>query len=212
MSKQENEASDHKLGTLYEIGLKHFQAREYRKCVDLWNGALRFDSQNYRALTFLALAHEQLGELDACKQCLEEAVQIAPDYPKAWNNLGNVHRKTGELFRAEECYRNAIEHSPGSADYRYNLAITFLDTLQYQEAIREFLYYRRLRPNDDEVLVPMAGAYYQVANNEKALQCLRVYLKARPATQRFAQLRAQMRVIRTSLEDQGEPAPPGPAQ
>jgi len=187
-------------------GLAAFQAQEYTVAVDRWESLLQHDRSNYRIMVYLSLAYNRMEAPELARGALMRAVKIEPRYAKAWNNLGNSFRDTGELFRAIDAYEKAVDLSPASADYRHNLAITYLDTLQYEPAIEQLRQYRALVPDDDTILSLLASAYYQSGMPAKALSCVLKYLQRHPNTSQLARMRAQVRFLRT-LADSGKPAP-----
>lgn len=192
--------SQQELEQLMEDGLTAFNADDYETTIKKWEEVLNHDPENYRILVYLSLVYTRMGAPELARGALIRATKIQPRYAKSWNNLGNSFRETGELFRAVDAYEKAVKLKPRSGDYRYNLAITYLDTLDYEKAIEQFRHYRIIDPDDDSILLLLATAYYQTDQPQKAFNCVRVFLQRHPKTRKFPRLRAQMKLLRGVIE------------
>ncbi|NEP44328.1 MAG: tetratricopeptide repeat protein, partial [Okeania sp. SIO2H7] len=102
----------------YELGSIYLDKKLYVQAVELFQKALKVDSENksdeekakiYNALGFAYFAKEQY---DIAIRQYKEAVKLAPDYAIAYNNLGHAYEKKKLTAQALEAYEEALKLEP----------------------------------------------------------------------------------------------------
>ncbi|MBI4615662.1 MAG: tetratricopeptide repeat protein [Planctomycetes bacterium] len=195
-----------KLQTLYQIGLNYFNEKEYERAIECWEGAIFFDPENFRAWTFMGLAHCEMGRMEEGIRLYRKALDIEPRYAKAWNLLGNAFRTTGELFRAVEAFEKANEIDPGNIAIAYNLAITYFEVMEYEKAIRLFHLVLEKEGTAGDILLDLSNSYYRIDRYQTADEYLERYLDLHPDTPERDRLLTARRLLRRfQIDDAQKP-------
>jgi tetratricopeptide (TPR) repeat protein len=132
-----------------------------------------------------------LRTVDALR-CLEVWLGREPDNTQALYLRGNLFRQTDSLQNASADYRRVIELDPERNDARWNLAVALLAIGRYQEADGHLRILRRLRPDDEEVLVRLAVCNHRMGRPREARPLLDAVLARQPDHGLALLTRAQM--------------------
>ena len=86
-----------------------------------------------RGVSFMGLLELEKAEAD-----FKKSVELNPSLPENYNNLGIAKRRIGHVEEAIDYYRKAIEMKPDYADAHLGLAMSLLETQQFEEGWKEF--------------------------------------------------------------------------
>src|SRR5215831_8621294 len=86
-----------------------------------------------RGVSFMSLSQFYKAEAD-----FKKSLELNPVLPETHNNLGIMKRRVGLIEEAIEYYRKAIELKPDYADAHLGLAMSLLETQQFEEGWKEF--------------------------------------------------------------------------
>jgi predicted Zn-dependent protease len=117
--------------------------------------------------------------LDALS-CLDNWLEREPNNPQAWFLRGNVHRQVNAVQKYVDDYRNVIDLDPSRGDARQPLALGLVEVGRYEEALTHLEYVRQRRPEDPEVLVPLARCLSGLGQGEQARELLDRVLTKHP--------------------------------
>lgn len=76
-----------KIATLINQSLAHYNARDYRACIDDCNKVLAMDARNTTAYNNICSAYNMMSKFDSAVIYCSRAVEIDPNYTQAANNL-----------------------------------------------------------------------------------------------------------------------------
>jgi tetratricopeptide (TPR) repeat protein len=68
---------------------------------------------------------------------LTRAVELDARYAEAWNDLGVIQRQQGKLKTSIECFHKAIDAKPRFESARYNLALAFEASHDFDAALKQ---------------------------------------------------------------------------
>lgn len=88
---------------------------------------------------------------------------------RSLNNQAILFAKNGEYQEAIACLKRAITVEKSNSLLWFNLAITYRDAGDLDNAINTMEYAYRLNPEDEEILENLANLHYAAGNNESAL-------------------------------------------
>ncbi len=95
---------------------------------------LRFDPDNYAALTMLGLVYLHPGSFEQARLLLEHAVAVQPDGAEALIDLGYLDDATGDPAAAASCYRRAIAGDPLRPEAYINLGYDLAARKNFDQA------------------------------------------------------------------------------
>ena len=70
------------------LAVLYFVARDYAASVNLFNEALKYDTENYSLWNKLGATLAHLGRADEAIEAYNRALELKPNYVRAWVNLG----------------------------------------------------------------------------------------------------------------------------
>jgi tetratricopeptide (TPR) repeat protein len=121
--------------TYFDLGMAHFEAREYAHAVDMFTKALRLslgdlaETHLYRGISYAYLA-----AYDKAMDDFNEAVRRNPYLADAYNERGNLLRMNEDYERAIHDYDAAITLDSAHFAAYYNRALAYERIGQYAAA------------------------------------------------------------------------------
>ena len=94
---------------------------------------------------------------------------LAPDVDAGYENMGNVYLREGKYQDCIPYYQKALQIEPYWANYS-NLGTAYFFLKQYVDSAAAYEKAVALNPNDSEVVVNLADAYYWSGQQDKARQ------------------------------------------
>jgi Tfp pilus assembly protein PilF len=134
-------------------------------------------------------------------RCLEVWLRKQPENTQALYLRGKLFHQTDSPQKASEDYRRVVELDPERDDARWNLAIALVTIGRYQEADGHLRILRRLRPDDDEVLVRLAVCNHRMGKSREARPLLDAVLARQPDHALALLTRAQMALSDGNLSE-----------
>jgi serine/threonine-protein kinase len=151
-------------GAYASLGNAQEAEATYRKAIALrpryWLG--------YNSLGGFYFSHGRFPEAAAM---FGQVVSIAPDSFRGWSNLGGAYIREGRYAEAIEMLQRSISIRPTYAAYS-NLATTFFELRQFDDAARE--YTRALQVDDRDYVVwgNLGNAYFYAGHRDRAAPAL----------------------------------------
>ena len=130
--------------------------------------------------------------------------------PRGYDTLVAQGRKLserGHSREAQKLFEKALEERREGVEAHIGLAYCFLDSEHYSSAIDRFQHVLRLSPGNGDALIGLAETYKVRADNERALDYYRQYLKAFPAGSKAEMARANIRDLEPDVA-RSKSAPP----
>jgi len=99
---------------LYNLGVLYYAQRQFDMAARNFEGVLKGDPANMRALQFLALSYAESGEAARARRALDLALKRAPRSVEAWLAASSFHLKLKEFPEALAAAKQAarLERSP----------------------------------------------------------------------------------------------------
>jgi tetratricopeptide (TPR) repeat protein len=107
---------------------------------------LQSEPGNTAALNRLGVLLGRKGYLGLAAGCFNDVMRLAPDFPGGWSNLANIHYEKGEFPKAVELYRRALELDPANAQVHVEIALTYAEMGDFEQARRHYLAAVKLNP------------------------------------------------------------------
>jgi len=149
---------------LYSIS-KNVEAERY------YREALEIEPKNVLALTFMALNKLVLNQLDESKEYIMKALEINHHHEYILFCAGRIMYARKEFEDAKRYLIKAVELNP-DIETQNNLALTYYELGEYQQAINIFNNLLLKFPKNVSVLMSLAKCYEQMDDNDKALEYL----------------------------------------
>jgi protein O-GlcNAc transferase len=152
--------------TMKALGQLYLLQKNYDKSVEYYKMYNSGNSTDAEAHYNLAQVYKEKGDLAEAEKSYQAAVRVDPKYAQAYFNYGNllateaklhndsaqISEKEGNSAEAEEskraadrkfraaisAYKSAIAADPGSEKAYYNLALSYMKTEQYPEALQAY--------------------------------------------------------------------------
>ena len=184
------------------LGQIHARRREWAEAETAYQEALRLDPEHVEAQEALAKVLWDQGKQEAAQAAYQRALEIRqragqPKAPAAASDdplaeralLGYAYLNAGQYDRAIAIFEEVLDQRPDHADFHRYLGNAyywqgraagasggqFLD-----RAIAEYERARQLAPDDNLLLVQLAGAYHEAGRDEEALQAYLAAVQAQP--------------------------------
>ncbi len=117
------------------------------------------------------------AELDRSSVLLQRAISANPQNQRARYLLAVVYQRQGDPESAENELRTAIRNAPSSTAPHMRLAILLRERGRYKEALKEFHFVERLRPNYLLTVYFEGMTYKDMGVCGKAVQYLNKFMK-----------------------------------
>jgi tetratricopeptide (TPR) repeat protein len=111
-----------------------FQKGQYRKARDLYERALKQNSNDPETLYMLGSIHGQNGQYERAVEYFQRTLKLQPGAVVAWCGLGAALKQLRCYPEAEHAFRKAVSLKPGFADAKLELAGTLLHQQKRDEA------------------------------------------------------------------------------
>jgi serine/threonine-protein kinase len=123
----------------------------------------------YNSLGAFYFSH---GRFPEAAQMFSQVVSIAPDSFRGWSNLGGAYIMEGRYAEAIEMFQRSISIRPTYAAYS-NLATTFFQLRQFDDAAREYTQALQLDDRSYVVWGNLGNAYYYAGHRDRAATVLK---------------------------------------
>ncbi len=128
-------------------------------------------------------AYAGLGLLDRAKTDFYDALSLDADLLEAYTALGEVSLQEGNATTAIRVFLRLLDEQPGNATTSLNLGRAYLMDLRLREAVQELEMLQYLYPEDREVDIWLAQAYYlyslELKDRSRFREALDAHNKAR---------------------------------
>lgn len=108
--------------------------RQYQKCFDYANDALRINDQLFMAYFIKGYAHFELGDSSLFVSSVQTALELNPDFYEGYAMLGSFY-STIDSDLALDYYRSALEVKPNDSQAMYGIGIYLQNQGRIDEAV-----------------------------------------------------------------------------
>jgi tetratricopeptide (TPR) repeat protein len=108
------------------MGIIYDDRGEYKKAIEYYQRALKYDKNNVVTYRNLALAYKHMGDLDEAAHTIEKGLELDPGNVNNQILLGNILYEKGDLIGALMRFEKALEIDSNNATALYNLALTLI--------------------------------------------------------------------------------------
>jgi len=172
---------------MVKLGNYYFGKGDLKNAVSQWAKGLEVDPENVNARYNMSLANMQLGKLDDARDELQKVVNMKPSAAN-YSALGHVYMLQGKYNDAVDMNRKAVDLDPKSYEAWGNLASAYQwgpgqhdKALEaYAKAIDLAETARAKTPEDNNLLMVLAGYYASSGKADKSLPLVRKVLARAP--------------------------------
>jgi len=128
---------------LEELGDQFRGVRNYLAALDCYREAVRKHA-TAGVYNKIAISELMMHRFNEAEKAAKKAIHKDKHMPDAWNNLGVTYYSRKECIKEKHCdeairsYQKAIDLNPESASYHNNLAVVFMDSGQFDQAMAEY--------------------------------------------------------------------------
>lgn len=105
-----------------QLALQHHRANRLEDAEAIYEGVLRINPENLKALLGRGKILLQRGDLVQSESCLRKALSLEARPAEAWYTLGRVMELKNQWPDAERCYRQVTALNPGVGTAHRQLA------------------------------------------------------------------------------------------
>ncbi len=142
--------------------------------------ALRLNSSDREALTWLAVARRTQRNFEVSIEILNKVLQIEPGNVESLNLLGSNLISLGRGDEAEDYLRRSIEQDPKNAAGFANLGMCLRLQNRGEEALQAFVQARKLEPNLAQNHLQVFKQLQQLSRWSEALEAIQIGLQVHP--------------------------------
>ena len=160
------------------LSLTYYQNKDYQKCIDAANEALKLKPDYVEAYNNICSAENMLGNYDEGIKAGLQALKINPDYQLAKNNLIDGQQRKAKI----EAIRADIKRQPSEGNY-INLSLVYYNLGSFQkcaDAAQKALEYN---PKSVVAFNNICSAYNMLKIWDKAIEAGENGLKLDPSNQ-----------------------------
>ena len=183
------------LGDIYTI------LNNPKKALNMYQNALKTDSNNTEIHLKLARTYEQLNDytsslkeynyaletsaerediLSSLERIWQKKVDESPQDAEAHSNLGVVYQKEKRYSEAMSEYKKAEQYNPSNLNTKINIGTLYQEQKNYNEAINTYNSILQLQPQNVNVLTYKAECMKALNRNEDAVSLYKAVLSIDP--------------------------------
>lgn len=98
----------------YNLGYAKLIDGSFTEAINIFDQALKINSNCSEAYLGLGIAYRQLNQLDKALESTLKALQYNPNYYKAYYNLGLIYEQQGNKKEALNAYKTFVKKVPES--------------------------------------------------------------------------------------------------
>lgn len=148
------------------IGQIRLYQEQYAEALECLEKALELDPE-LLVYDFRASAKRGLGDLDGALEDIKLAIEYEPDNPDYLIDLGSILAEMNQTAEALEVFNRVVALQNSAEAFRFR-GLLFMETLDYEKAVRDFDEAVRLGAKNADVFLNRGEALYQLGEREKA--------------------------------------------
>ncbi len=156
----------------YNYGLALFHLGRRDEALAQWQRAYALDNDDPRFAEAMGMILTGTDDAAAITY-FDRAAKLGADRPDFHNNFGLLLRRLGQTSRAESEFMEAVERDPANDEYRRNLALLYMVSHRFDEAVP--LWERLLAedPDDRTYRIYLARAYLGLGRFDSSIAVLK---------------------------------------
>ena len=135
--------------TLLEIGMCLYSLALYTDAIPYFRSAIKADSENLEAQTWLAMAHEELEEYNMAFLIYDHIIEQDPSYLNAYINKGTLEMSIDKYKEATGTFSQVIKINPDFYKAYFGIALCFDKLGKYRDAKRYYTKFISIKPHGD---------------------------------------------------------------
>lgn len=125
-------------GVHYLAGVAALQLQQVRLAIEHLRSAVQFDPERADYYAQYARALAMAHQLREAARVADKAMELPPTDAPSFDTLGTVYSRAHAHEKAAHAFRRAVELRPDHANYRFNLATSFMFFGDIESAEREY--------------------------------------------------------------------------
>ncbi len=152
------------------------QKGELRGAEDKLRTALAEGARDPEVHNLLGFICDQTMRDSEALSHFQKALELAPGSGRVHNNLGAYYFRRGQLDPALIQFKQALDSNPQDLTANHNTGLIYLQQSKAAEALLYLEKAKSLRPADAGVLFNLARCYFDLGQDEKAIQSIQEIL------------------------------------
>jgi len=128
-------------------GIRLHDQHRYAEAIQLYNGLLKRDPNNTRAIYEMGYSYAANHQLQKAMETADRGIRIAKNPTMLYLLKGNCLDDLGKPREALACYRDGLKRSPDEYLLYYNMGLTLFRMKKYGKAEKAFQHSSVLNPN-----------------------------------------------------------------
>ncbi len=153
-----------KADDLVEVGNAALDSGDAQRALDLLSRAAALEPARKDLWNPLGLAHLRLDQFDDAVAAFRKQIEIDPGDGVAYNYLGVTLVRQQKLDEAAAAFRKQLDHNPLDKFARASLGLLLVQQKKYSEAIPELDKAAVLAPENSQLQITLAEAYFNAGN------------------------------------------------
>ena len=170
------------------LGLSYFQAEEYKKSLEVFQGGLRVEPGNAELHFNIGAVYDKLNRFNDLVRSMEETIRLNPEHANALNYLGYSYADRGvELEVALDLIRRALVIKPNDGYYLDSLGWAYYKLGKMNEALVELKRAASRIPDDPVIQEHLGEVYLKKSLLEEAKEAWLTALELDPKNQKLVE-------------------------
>ena len=159
---------------VYQLSYSHYASGQIEKAISVAEKAIKLDSKNYKALSFLAMLNMQIDQKEVSNQLLKESKLLNNMYEFTHFYLGVLHESQGEYEEAITHYTSALLIQPNFYEAGYNLTNCLFNSGRIVDATKLIVFLTtRQKFFEAELMNSLAVSLFEAERSAAAIQLLK---------------------------------------
>lgn len=156
--------------TWYDIGIQHFNKKEYEEALRAFNNVIRYDSMNALAWHDRGSLLRILGRPKAGMQSIRKAIRLNPYQALFYANLASAFKEINEYDSAIWAYNRALELDSANHIFLNSRGTVKAKLEDYQGAIEDYSAALRIKTDYPFAWNNRGNAYYHLRAYQDAVR------------------------------------------
>lgn len=166
---------------LNEKGVIELKAGHLLQAAELFQRALRLQSDLAVANSNLGATYNALGRYQEAIDCLEQALRSKPNYAEAHYNLGFAYLRLDQYRDAVAAYKEALRFAPNFAEAQNSLGVAYNNWGKRDEATRSYQRAIQLKPDYAEAYNNLGTVQAEMGHYKQAMASFRNAITIKPS-------------------------------
>lgn len=150
------------------LGQVYLQSGRFKKALEYFQKAISINDTSEDAYYYLGIYYYKIGDYELSKEYYQKSIKINYTESEPHLNLGMCYFRLKRYEEALKEFEVAYFYDNSCLDAIYNKGLTLIRLSRYKKALDNLFLFKKLAPNDSEVMLDIAHIYYKIKDFKSA--------------------------------------------